>query len=67
MKRIKIDWTKIFIVISAIFGVIAGIIYAPIYFAALILLTITRLILALCYVFMFRWRMAVDIVKNLFK
>ena len=67
MKRIKINWTKVFIIISAIFGAIIGIVYAPVYLAALILHTIARLVLALCYVLMFRWRMAVDIVKHLFK
>lgn len=47
--------------------VILGIIYYPLYVSAWLLHKVARLALAIAYFFMFRWRMAKDIIINLFK
>lgn len=56
-------------IISAIFaalGFILGVAYYPIYIAAWVLHKVARLVLAICYFLMFKWRMGADIIKTLF-
>lgn len=56
MKKIlKVIWT------------ILGIVYYPVYASAWITHKAARLVLAICYFLMFNRRMAIDIIKNLFK
>lgn len=64
MKKNRLS--KIIVVVCAAVGFILGIIYYPVYAAAWILHKIARLILAICYFLMFKWRMGADIIKTLF-
>lgn len=57
---------KIITAICAVIGFIIGLAYYPIYAAAWILHKVARLVLALCYFLMFKWRMGSDIIKTLF-
>ena len=59
--------SKIFMIICGIIGFILGIAYYPVYVAAWVFHKITRIVLALCYFLMFRWKMATDILKYLFE
>lgn len=59
-------FANIISVVAALIGAIIGALYYPIYVAAWVLHKILRFLLAICYFLMFRHRMAVDIIKNLF-
>lgn len=46
---------------------VVGVLYYPVYAVAWLTHKIARLVLAICYFLMFNKRMALDIIKNLFK
>lgn len=62
MKKYKIlTW-----IITSI-GFIVGVLYYPFYVIGWVMHKIFRFGLAISYFLMFRWRMAIDILKHLFK
>lgn len=64
MKKNRLS--NVIIAICTAVGFVLGIVYYPIYALAWILHIVARLILAICYFLMFKFRMGADIIKTLF-